>query len=147
MGLLLDEVFGAEHRVALIPYATQRWLISEYAMPSVTDFLLWYARDKDLVKYRQLYEPLDRIGKIEYMSSYAMVELADGATRGLSAEERIDPDAHLPDGARVYRRMPLTSASRRQQLGDLSPIDGMGRIGRAHLARQWQRVHRMAWSV
>ena len=108
MGLLLDEVFGAENRVALIPYATSG-SSSANTLSSVADFLLWYAKDRGQVKYHQLYEPLDRVGKLEHMSSYAKVELADGTTRGLSAEERIAPDTHLPEGARLYQRMPLSS--------------------------------------
>ena len=87
IGLLLDEVFGAENRVALIPYATSGGS-SANTLPSVADFLLWYAKDRGQVKYRQLYESLDRAGKIELMSSYAMVELADGTARGLGAEEK-----------------------------------------------------------
>ena len=108
MGLLLDEVFGTENRVSLIPYATNSGSSSN-TLPGAANFLLWYAKDRGQVKYRQLYESLDRAGKIELMSSYAMVELADGNTRGLSAEERVAPDTHLPDGARVYRRVYLSS--------------------------------------
>ena len=108
MGLLLDEVFGAENRVALIPYATSG-SSSANTLSSVADFLLWYAKDKELVKYYQLYESLDRSGKLEYMSSYAMVEEEDGTTRGLTAHEAADPGANLPPGARMYRRMPLIS--------------------------------------
>ena len=57
--VLLDEVFGAENRLATIPYATTGGSSSN-TLPSVADFLLWYARDKTQAKYRQLYEPLDR---------------------------------------------------------------------------------------
>ena len=135
MGLLLDEVFGAEHRVALIPYATSGGL-SANTLPSATDFLLWYAKDKDLVKYRQLYEPLDRADKIEHMTWHAMVELAEGATRGLSAEERSDPDAHLPDGARVYRRMPLTSLAA-STTGRSQPYRWNGQDWPCPPGRQW----------
>lgn len=106
--VLLDEVFGAENRVATIPYATTSGSSSS-TLPSVADFLLWYAKDKQQVKYQQLYEPLSRVEKIEHMSSYAMVELVDGQTRPLSAEEKRNPDECLPDGARVYRRVALTS--------------------------------------
>ena len=108
MGLLLDEVFGAENRVALIPYATSG-SSSANTLSSVADFLLWYTKDRGQAKYRQLYESLDRAGKLEHMSSYAKVELADETTRGLTAEESANPDANLPLGARLYRRMPLTS--------------------------------------
>lgn len=108
MALLLDEVFGAEHRVATIPYVTAGGS-SAKTLSSVADFLLWYAKDRDQVKYHQLYEELSRAEKVEHMSSYAMVELADGTTRRLTANERADPDAHLPEKARLYRRMRLVS--------------------------------------
>ena len=108
VGLLLDEVFGAENRVALIPYATSG-SSSAKTLPSVADFLLWYAKDQNQLKYRQLYEPLTRAEKIEYMVSYAMVEERDGRCRNLEPEERADPDANLPEGARVYQRMRLVS--------------------------------------
>ena len=108
VGLLLDEVFGAENRVALIPFATSG-SSSAKTLPSVADFLLWYAKDQTRVKYHQLYEPLTRAEKIEHMSSYAMVELSDGTTQALTPEERDDPDEHLPPSARFYRRMPLSS--------------------------------------
>ena len=108
VGLLLDEVFGAENRVALISFATSG-SSSAKTLPSVADFLLWYAKDQTRVKYHQLYEPLTRAEKIEHMSSYAMVELKDGANRQVSDAERTDPDQYLPDGARLYRRMPLSS--------------------------------------
>ena len=108
VGLLLDEVFGAENRVALIPYVTSG-SSSAKTLPSVADFLLWYAKDLDQLQYRQLYEPLTRAEKIEYMVSYAMVEERDGTCRNLEPEERADPDKNLPDGARVYQRMRLAS--------------------------------------
>ena len=31
---------------------------SANTLPEVADYLLWYAKDKNQVKYRQLYEPL-----------------------------------------------------------------------------------------
>ena len=106
--ILLDEVFGAENRVAMIPYATSG-SSSASMLPSVADFLLWYAKDKRQATYHQLYEPLTRAEKIEHMSSYAMVELANGDTRDLSHDERQEPDSYLPEDARTYRRMRLAS--------------------------------------
>ena len=108
VGLLLDEVFGAENRVSLVPFATTSGSSSK-TLPSVADFLLWYAKDKAQIKYRQLYEQLTRSEVVEYMSSYAMVELEDGSTKSLSDAERVDPDKELPDGARLYQRVALTS--------------------------------------
>ena len=136
MGLLLDEVFGAENRVALIPYATSG-SSSANTLPSVADFLLWYAKDRGQVKYRQLYESLDRAGKIEHMNWDAMVELADGTTRGLTADERAAPDTHLPDGARIYRRMPLTSPGT-STTGRSEPYHWQGQDWPCEAGQQWR---------
>ena len=38
-----------------------------------------------------------------------MVELHDGTSRNLTLNERDDPDEYLPQGARLFRRIPLTS--------------------------------------
>ena len=110
MAVLLDEVFGHENRVATIPFATSGSASSK-TLPSVADFLLWYAKDRPQVKYRQLYEPLDRRGLLESWTFAAMLELADGSTRNLTTDERRDPD-NLPPGARLYRRERLTSQGR-----------------------------------
>lgn len=108
VGVLLDEVFGAENRISVIPFSTTSGSSSR-TLPSVADFLLWYTKDAQQIKYRQLYEPLTRSEIVEYMSSYARVELQDGSTRSLTAEERVDPDKHLPVGARLYQRRSLDS--------------------------------------
>ena len=107
MAVLLDEVFGHENRVATIPFATSGSASSK-TLPSVADFLLWYAKERANVKFRQVYEHLTRVEKIDHMASYVMVEEADGKTRKLTADERMSPDL-LPDGARLYRRMNLLS--------------------------------------
>ena len=108
LALVLDEAFGPDNRVATIAFA-KSGSTSARNLPEVCDYLLWYAKDKAQVKFHQLYEPLTRAEKIEHMTWHAMVELADKEARPLTPEERIDPDRHLPEGARVYRRMRLAS--------------------------------------
>ena len=108
MAMLLDEVFGAENRIATIPFMT-RAASSARTLSSVADFLLWYVKEHDQVKYHQVYEPLDRAGTIELMNWDAMVEFPDGSTRRLTAEEQADPNASLPSDARLYQLMPLVS--------------------------------------
>ena len=108
MAVLLDEVFGHANRVATIPFATTSGS-SANTLPSVADFLLWYAKNAEQFKYREVFEPLeDRAAIIEHMSWHAMVEEADGTTRKLTKEELANPDL-LPHGARLYRRVALTS--------------------------------------
>ncbi len=108
LAILLDEVFGSENRVATVPFAKSGGTSSN-TLPSVADYLLWFAKNKPNVKYHQLYEPLTRKEKIEHMSFDAMLELKNGKSQGLTKDERDDPDRYLPDGARIYRRMRLAS--------------------------------------
>ena len=83
MAVLLDEVFGHENRVATIAFATTSGT-SANTIPSVADFLLWYARDRALVKSRQLYEPMNRQELLRSWTYAAMLELSDGTTRNLT---------------------------------------------------------------
>ena len=108
VAILLDEVFGAENRVATVPYATTSGS-STKILPSVADYLLWYSKDKEQVKYHQLYEQLDRRSLLDMWTWAALVELPDGTTRNLTDDERDDPDSALAEGARLCYRVQLTS--------------------------------------
>lgn len=108
LSVVLDEVFGPENRVATIAFA-KSGATSAKNLPQVADWLLWYAKDRDQTTYHQLYEPLTRKEKLEHMTWHAMVELLDGTCRDLQAAERVNPDAALPEGARLFRRMRLAS--------------------------------------
>ena len=108
LALVLDEAFGAENRVATIMFAKAGSSDAKH-LPQINDYLLWYAKRKDSVKYRQLYEPLTRKGKMQHFSSYAMVELTDGTSRAPTKEEREIPDRKLCEGSRIFQRMRLQS--------------------------------------
>lgn len=136
VGLLLDEVFGAENRVALIPYVTSG-SSSAKTLPNVTDFLLWYAKDKPQAKYHQLYEPLSRAEKAANMSFHAMVELADGSTESPSEDQLTNPDQNLPQGARFYQRMPLNSPGVSTS-GRSDPYFWKGRAWPCPAGEQWR---------
>jgi len=51
---LMDEVFGSENSISQIGLRKTSAQTSQY-LPSVSDYLLWYAKDKDILKYRQLF--------------------------------------------------------------------------------------------
>ncbi len=108
LSIVLDEVFGAENRVATVAFA-KSGSTSANQLSEVADWLLWYAKDKKEVKYHQLYEPLSRKEKLVHMNWDAMVELSDGSCRKLSKEEREDPNRHLPANSRLFRKMRLAS--------------------------------------
>ena len=50
---LLDEVFGAENFVSLITFAKTSSATNEF-LPATSDFVLFYARDREALKYRAL---------------------------------------------------------------------------------------------
>ena len=135
VGTVMDEVFGAENRVATISYATTSGS-SAKTLPEVADYLLWYAKDKVRVKYRQLYEKLTRREIVEFFSSYAMVELPDGTCRKLTQMERFDPDKHLPKDARIYKRTSLDSQGV-STTGRSDPYEWNGRSFSCVQGRQW----------
>ena len=107
MAIILDEVFGAENKIVTIPFATTG-ASSSKLLPDAATWILWYSKDKDKVKFHQLYLSLTQKEQIDYMSFHAMVELLDGTTRTVSKDEKENPNL-LPNGAQLFRRMQLTS--------------------------------------
>ena len=75
-------------------------------LPGVTDYLLVYAKDKQRLKYRQLYKDKEFGGA--GATAYNRVSLPDGGRRSLTAAEKKDLTL-LPKGSRIYRLDNLTS--------------------------------------
>ena len=136
VGVVMDEIFGAGNRVATISYATTGGS-SANTLPQVADYLLWYAKDGKGAKYRQLYEPLTRADVIDYFNWDVMVELPDGQRRKPTLEERFDPDRYLPEGVRIYQRMPLSSRGL-STTGRSDPYEWNGRIFHCPIDQQWR---------
>ena len=102
---VMDEVLGSENFVAVITFRTTANLVAN-VIGKNSDYLLWYARNRSRVKYRQLFEErtlVDDVGE-----RYTRVELPNGERRFMTAQERQNPNS-LPSGARVYRHDNLTS--------------------------------------
>ena len=59
---IMDEVFGAENFVSLIYFATTSGFSSS-EISRVGDYLCWYAKNKDSVKYRPLFQYKRRVRK------------------------------------------------------------------------------------
>ena len=134
--LIMDDIFGAQNRMATISYATTGSSAAK-TLPQVADSLLWYARDRERVKYRQLYEPLTRAEVIESFSWHVMVELSGGERRKPTPEERFDPNRYLPEGARIYARMPLDSQGV-STTGRSEPYEYDGRFFRCSRNGHWR---------
>ncbi len=86
---LLDEIFGRGHFCAQVAFkktsGAGSFAIGTNVLPSVADYVLWYARDIEAVKYRQLYRTKEGdIGTGEY----SLLQLPDGTRRRITVEER-----------------------------------------------------------
>ncbi len=107
---VMDEVFGAENVVALITFAKSTGTTTSL-LPVASDYLIWYARDKSVVKYRQLFSE-KRLGG-SGAGEYSRVRLSDGQVRSVSTDESTDP-TRLPSGAKAFRLDNLISQGFRQ---------------------------------
>ena len=109
---LMDEVFNQRNCIATICYKKPGQRSAQH-LPLLTDFIILYARDREKMKYRQLYTEKSLAG--EGGDHYTQVELEDGSTLPLTHEQRLYP-AKLPPGAKVFETTSLTSAG--SQAGD-----------------------------
>jgi adenine-specific DNA-methyltransferase len=100
---LMDEVFGAENLVALISFKKSSGQSSSL-LSGVSDYLLWYSKDKSQAKYNQLY---NHLGVDISEDSYNCIEFPDGSWRRLTASE-LRGDETIPAGRR-FRTANLTS--------------------------------------
>jgi adenine-specific DNA-methyltransferase len=107
---VLDEIFGAEQFCGHIAFAKTSGQTSEL-LPVVADHLLWYCRDRQRVKYRQLFK--QKSLSPEGTQGYDWVELQDGTRRRMSPDEKINPAANLPPNSRPFMAADLTSAEPR----------------------------------
>ena len=135
VGLLLDEVFGAENRVTVVTFVTTSGSSSKL-LPDVASYLLWYAKDKQLAKFHQNYEPMNRADIIEQFSTWGGVELVDGTTRRISREELHDSN-NLPKESRLFRRVSLTSQGW-SETGRSEPYEYRGQVFNCLPNEQWR---------
>jgi adenine-specific DNA-methyltransferase len=108
---LLDEVFGSENFCSVITFKKTTSATGDL-LGGVSDYIVWYATDKDRAKYRAQYrlKELDGAGGTQY----TFVEEPDGKRRPLTREEL---KRGTFDG-RLFRRDQLTSQSMGREKGE-----------------------------
>jgi adenine-specific DNA-methyltransferase len=102
---LMDEVFGSNNFISLIMFSTTGGF-STKGLSRTGDYLIWYAKSIENLKYRQLY--LDKEPGEKGASKYNMVELSNGSRRRLTFEERSNIELLLP-GSRIFSTHDLRS--------------------------------------
>jgi len=99
---VMDEVFGTVNALAVIPFKKTSGLGSA-SLDAVNDYLLWYCKDKDVHKYKQLYAK-----RADELDSFTWIRLSDGTERRLTSADR--RSSETPEG-RLFRTDNLTSQS------------------------------------
>jgi adenine-specific DNA-methyltransferase len=102
---VMDEVFGDQNAVSMIT-VTKTSSQSAELLPNVTDYILWYAKDRLIAKFRSalIKKEFGGLGA----SGYGKIELEIGNRRTLSGDEKQNPSS-IPENARIYTTGDLTS--------------------------------------
>nr|WP_246741884.1 site-specific DNA-methyltransferase [Rhodomicrobium udaipurense] len=153
---LMDEVFGEENFCSLIQ-VQKTGSQAANLLAATVDFVVWYARSKSNVKYRQLYNV--RVAGHVSSDRYDQIELLNGEDRRLTRDE-LNRTANIPCG-RIFRHTSLISSGQASQEQILAfhgrkftpgsgshwktTINGMnvlGRVGRINAGKSTVRYKR-----
>jgi len=104
---VMDEVFGEDYAIAQIVAEKTSGQTQDY-IPSVVDYILWYAKDTEAAKYRAVWT--EKTPEQAGFTEYSRIELPDLHRRPLSALEKAG-SAPIPQNVRIYRQDNLTSQS------------------------------------
>ncbi|MFI0608671.1 MAG: site-specific DNA-methyltransferase [Anaerolineae bacterium] len=119
---LMDEVFGPTNFVSLVTVAKTTSSSSD-GLAGVGDYLVWYAVNRNRIKYYQLY--LDKSAGDKGATGYTKLRLPNGGIRPLLQAEVDDP-ASIPVGSHICATGDLTS---QRPPGDF-PVEYLGRVFR-----------------
>ena len=146
---ILDEIFGSDNFCSEIAFVKTTSFSGRY-LSSVCDYLLWYARSIDCLKYREVYRP--KIVSQEATGPHRPVAALGG------------PHSKLYDGSRLAMSADLTSQGATRSSGQaysfqgsvwtppvglhwkttLDGLDRLGRAGRIAVSRNSLRYVRFA---
>ena len=99
------------------------------------DYLVWYARDRTKVKYRQLF--LEKPALETGDNAYKHIEFADGSRRPMSKDERSGRKP-LPEGSRIFRYDNLQSSG---SASADTPFEFDGEVFRPNSNNHWKATY------
>src|SRR5690606_10157291 len=100
---IMDEVFDINNFIAMITFRKKTMPLGAKTLEGMSDYLLLYAKNKEQIKYHQLFLALNFEGD----NIWKFVELPDGSRRTLQSSE-INNHKILPIGSRVYRLVSMS---------------------------------------
>ncbi len=130
---LLDEVFGRDNTISVIAFRKTAAVSSPEArvktLATMGDFLLWYAKDKASVKYKQLHNLKRESDKA--LGQYNQWESSSGEIRRVNKEDSIEDG----NGGRLFQSVSLESNGYAETFH--YPIEYAGRVYKPSPTRHW----------
>jgi adenine-specific DNA-methyltransferase len=128
---ITEDVFGLENFVSLISFRKTTGQASEL-LPSSDDFIIWFARDKQRMKYRQLH----LMKTTEALASYSIIENSE------NGDWRRMTDAEVADNTKIPRGWRVLSAQNFRGQGGGKPEEQIfefeGRLFDCSSAHHWK---------
>lgn len=103
---VMDEVFGVENFCGIIVYQKTTYA-SSTLLPTLNDYLLWYARDAESIKYRQMFSELDEL-EAKRKFRYVAIGGLFGLKRMMSKKEVLS-GGQFPEGSVPFMSDNITS--------------------------------------
>ena len=105
---IMDEVFGSENFCSQIIFRTKLMPLGAKTLEPICDFIIWYAKNKEQVKYRELFIEESS----EKNNRWSHIELPTGERRRMTKDE-INNYKLLPLNSRVFTLQPMRPAQYR----------------------------------
>lgn len=125
--VLLDEVFGDSNFAAQITFRKKMMPLGSDVAEGVSDYLLWYAKDREKIKTR----PLFYEKRVDEEPVWSNALLQDGRRIPISSVPAI------PEGASVYQAISLLPAQYRKNQDFVFPFEG----------KEWQPPKKNSWKT
>ena len=125
---LMDEVFGDGNFVNQINCRTNSGTTRGESLKRSNDYLIWYAKKSDNIKFRRLMVKREIETKM-----YSQLALDDQTFRSMTKEEKKNPSL-LPKNAKPFRKLPLHSMN----AGDHTPRNAFGKEWTINRSTHWR---------
>ena len=105
---LMTEIFGDKGFVSLIPFRKRSMALATIGLPKMYDYLVWYCRDLEKLKFR----PLFTEGDIGDDPEFALIqsESASGGFRRMTSVERADKQFIAENSLSIFKRLDLCAS-------------------------------------
>jgi len=130
---VMDEVFGPENFVSIIAFYKTTGQASTI-LPQTKDYLVWYGRERDRLRFRQLYMEKKLDDALD--SAYDWLEDPKGSLRPITKSDRVNINTLLDEVHKLCALSGITSSGELQ--GDVIDFEFAGKKWRPPKGSHWK---------